>query len=357
MNAGEEEQAMDEQAMEEQERAATRAGNRRRTVRRVVAIAVVAALVWWWWPRPEARPASVRVAAVGAVACASHDPRFADGAGTPATTDPDDLGGWCRQAEVGALVTAAAPDALLGLGDYVYEEPRGADYRNVYDPAFGGLRGDTWPAIGNQEYKVHEANTFHDYFAGVPDEGWYSYSLGQWHAVVLNSNCDIAGGCDEGSPQYQWLAADLAAHPDQCVIAYWHHPRWSTGLNGSDDRTDDLWRLLATEGADVVLTGHEHDYERFEPLDADGLPDPEGVTSFVVGTGGQAVYAPDEVVGGGDLAGSRRAEAVGSAIRIDDRFGALFLTLDPDSFSWQFVDITGTVVDDGTAACSKGQPQ
>ena len=325
--------------------------------RRAVLVLLMAFAAWWCWPASPDRPTTTRVAAVGAIACSSADPRFGDGAGTPATADEDDLGGWCRHAEVGALLQRESPDQVLGLGDYQYEEPQAADYRNVFDPHFGEFRSVTRPALGNQEYKVHEANTFHDYFGGVPDNGWYSYDLGSWHAVVLNSNCALAGGCEIDSPQVEWLRADLADHADQCVIAYWHHPRWSTGLNGSDSRTDVFWRVLADADADVVLAGHDHNYERFDPLDADGVPDPAGVRSFVVGTGGQAVYAPDDVAGGGDLAGGRRAEAAGSAVRVDDRFGALFLTLEADGFEWQFIDIGGTTVDTGTAPCTKGTNQ
>jgi acid phosphatase type 7 len=316
----------------------------RRRVRRILlAIAVVAGLLWWLCP--SSRPHDPIVAAVGDMACASADPRYGAGNG---------LDGWCQQAAVSDLAVEAHPDALLGLGDYQYEEARGADYASVYGPTWGRLRAMTRPALGNQEYKVHDANTFTSYFAKrapAPTSGWYSYNIGTWHVVVLNSNCAQAGGCDAGSPQMTWLDKDLATNQRACTIAYWHHPRWSTGLYGSDSRMADMWRTVAAHHVDVVLAAHEHDYERFEPLDADGSPSATGVTSFVVGTGGQATYGPDDAVGGGDLAGVRRLESEGSAIRIDDHSGVLLLTLAKSSFEWRFVGVGGTVLDQGHQEC------
>jgi len=316
-----------------------------RTTTTAIVVVMIATILWWRWP-VDAAPAVVHVAAAGDMDCSSTDPRFADGAGTD---------GWCTQRAVSDLVVDRDLDALFGLGDYQYEDARADDYRTVYDPTWGRLRSITRPALGNQEYKVHDANTFTGYFgsrAPAADSGWYSYDLGQWHVVVLNSNCAFAGGCDDGSPQVQWLTADLANDHHACTIAYWHHPRWSTGLYGGDQRTDALWRTLAAGGADVVLAAHEHDYERFRPLDADGHQAAGGVTSFVVGTGGQAVYGPDDVTGGGDLSAGRRLQVEASAIRIDDHPGALLLTLSPTSFDWQFVTTNGATMDQGTAACT-----
>jgi hypothetical protein len=317
----------------------------RRRFRTTTVIAIVIALVWWCWP--VHRRHDPVVAAVGDMACASTDPRYSGGSGAD---------GWCQQAAVSDVAVRAGVDALLGLGDYQYEEARGADYASVYGPTWGRLRSKTRPVLGNQEYKVHDANTFTTYFAGrapKPTSGWYSYDIGSWHVVALNSNCAQAGGCDDASPQVRWLEADLAKDRHQCTIAYWHHPRWSTGLYGSDSRTSALWKAVAAHHVDVVLSAHEHDYERFQPLDAEGTPSPNGVTSFVVGTGGQATYGPQDAVGGGDLAGIRRLEGEGSAIRVDDHSGVLLLTLSKRSFDWRFVGVDGTVIDQGHQECVK----
>jgi len=307
----------------------------------VMVVLLIAAVVWWRWPA-AASDGVVHVAAAGDMACASNDPRYAAGAGQD---------GWCMQMAVSDLVAGKGLDTVFGLGDYQYEEARGDDYDTVYDPSWGRVRSITRPALGNQEYKVHEANTFSSYFGdGVdPATGWYSYDLGRWHVVVLNSNCPLVGGCDDASPQLEWLRADLAADDHECVIAYWHHPRWTTGLWGNDRRVDAFWRTLADAGADVVLTGHEHDYERFDPLDADGRPDPSGIRSFVVGTGGQAVYGPE-----GDTAdrGSALAPHLGSALRVDDQHGALFLTLGDGTYHWQFTGLDGRSIDEGDGACT-----
>jgi hypothetical protein len=306
----------------------------------LVMAVVVTAVIWWQWPKASASD-QVRVAAVGDMACSSNDPRYANGAGAQ---------GWCAQQAVSSLVAGKPLDAMLGLGDYQYEEARSNDYQKVYGPSWGRLRSITRPAIGNQEYKVHDANTFTGYFGGVDaTKGWYSYDLGKWHIVVLNSNCPIVGGCDTNSPQLQWLRADLAANKSSCVLAYWHHPRWSTGLWGNDDRTDAFWQTLANGGADVVLTAHEHDYERFVPLGADGRPNPKGIRSFVVGTGGQAVYGPD---GSTANRGTPLAANRGSAVRIDDHYGALFLTLGAGSYHWNFTGLDGRSLDEGDGSCT-----
>lgn len=323
----------------------------RRTARAFEAAVLVAVILasLLWRCSPSTPPSTVHVAAAGDMACASDDPRFADGEGTD---------GWCRQSAVSDLLVddelTGGLDAVFGLGDYQYEEARTDDYDTVYDPTWGRVRGITRPALGNQEYKVHDANTFTDYFGGRAPEaatGWYSYDLGTWHVVVLNSNCALIGGCDENSPQVQWLERDLAGDDHACTIAYWHHPRWSTGLNGGDGRTDVLWRTLAEHGADVVLAAHEHDYERFAPLDADGRMAEDGVSSFVVGTGGQAVYGPEDVGDGSDLTDAQRRQGEASQARLDDQHGVLLLTLMDGSFEWRFVGTDGQIKDDGSRTC------
>jgi hypothetical protein len=279
------------------------------------------------------------------MACAANDPRQAGGEGS---------GAWCRQSAVSDLAAGQHLDAVFGLGDYQYEEARRSDYSTVYGPTWGRLRSITRPALGNQEYKVHDANTFTAYFGGrAPDatKGWYSYDLGTWHVVVLNSNCEIVGGCGVGSPQMTWLTADLQRDHHRCTVAYWHHPRWSTGLYGGDSRTDELWRTVALAHVDLVLSAHEHDFERFRPIGVDGKAAADGITSFVVGTGGQAVYGPDATAGGGALAPARRQQAANSEVRLDDQHGVLLLSLADGSFDWRFVGLDGTVHDQGSRTC------
>jgi hypothetical protein len=158
--------------------------------------------------------------------------------------------------------------------------------------------------------------------------------------VVLNSNCAAVGGCGAGSPQETWLRADLASHPRACTLAAWHQPRWSSGSHGSDTQTDALYRALHDAGADVVLNGHDHDYERFAPLDPDGSPDAaHGIREFVVGTGGrnQTPFGPPQP---------------GSEVRGSGTFGVLKLTLRPDGYDWTFLPASpGTFTDSGSGTC------
>ncbi len=165
----------------------------------------------------------------------------------------------------------------------------------------------------------------------LPKSGWYSYALGAWHVVVLNSNCAKVGGCERGSPQWRWLRADLAAHRNRCTLAYWHHPRFSSGVHGSDVTYAPFWSLLARAKADVVLQGHDHDYERFAPLN--------GIRSFVVGTGGKSHYPT-------------LWPRSGSIVRNSSTFGVLRLTLRPTGYAWKFVPVPGgAFTDAGTASC------
>lgn len=317
--------------------------NRRRAALAVLLIAAL--LLVWLWPTASTRSNVVRVVAAGGMACASSDPRYAEGKG---------VDGWCQQRAVSDVVMREPLDAVFGLGDYQYEEARASDYEQVYGPSWGRVRAVTRPAIGNQEYKVHDANTFTDYFgSNAPDasKGWYSYDLGAWHVVVLNSNCELIGGCDGDSEQVRWLMNDLQHDHHRCTVAYWHHPRWSTGLYGGDGRVDQFWRTLALFRVDVAIAAHEHDYERFEPIGVDGRPSPTGITSFVAGASGQAVYGPDDTVGGGTGAAERRAQQAASEIRIDRTMGALFLTLGETSFEWRYVGLDGTVLDQGSREC------
>lgn len=161
-----------------------------------------------------------------------------------------------------------------------------------------------------------------------------------WQIVVLNSNCDEIGGCAAGSAQERWLRVELASFDGACTLAYLHHPRFSSGSHGDDDRTADLWRALEDYGADLILAGHDHNHERLKPLHADGSPAlATGIQSFVVGTGGTSLR-PTE------------SPRPGSEKLIDDKHGVLVLDLSSSSYKWQFVDTNGATLDQGVRSCS-----
>lgn len=224
---------------------------------------------------------------------------------------------------------------VLVLGDAAYDDGTAEEFRQCYAPTWGRHRHRSRPVPGNHDYGDDDAGDdrasgYFDYFgeaAGTKGEGWYSYDLGSWHLVALNSNCRKIGGCQAGSPQERWLRGDLAANAARCTLAYWHHPFVSSGRkHGGAPAMAPLWRALYEDGADVVLAGHEHHYERFAPLDAGGFPVPSGgIRQFVVGTGGgEELYKFDD-------------PAPGSEVRDNDTYGVLRLTLLEGSYEWRFL--------------------
>ncbi len=233
---------------------------------------------------------------------------------------------------------------ILLLGDLAYQTGSVAEFRDCFDPAWGPVRSRWRPVPGNHEYGTTNAAGYYSYFgaaAADPTKGYYSYDVAGWHIVALNSNCGHIGGCDAGSPQEQWLRADLAQHPVACTLAYWHHPRFSSGEHRSDPTYTALWQALYDAGADVVLNGHDHNYERFAPQTPTGVADPtRGLREFVVGTGGAGL----RVVG---------ARAANSELQDDTTYGSLALTLQAGSYAWQFVRAagSGTLSDAGSGTC------
>jgi hypothetical protein len=252
----------------------------------------------------------------------------------------------------GDEATAQLLDKIDGTvfttGDNIYGKGQGTleRYQECYEPSWGRHKARTRPAIGNHDYPKHDVPT--DYFqyfganAGEPGKGYYSYDLGAWHIIVLNSVCDkVDGGCKAGSPQEQWLRAQLAAHPTACTLAYWHHPRFSSGKkHGNDKDVQAFWDALYEAGVDVVINGHEHSYERFAPQDPKGRADPvRGIRQFVVGNGGKSLYDFDTPI-------------ENSKVRNNDTFGVLKLTLHPTSYDWEFIPVAGnTFTDSGSASC------
>ena len=176
--------------------------------------------------------------------------------------------------------------------------------------------------------------------AGEPDAGYYAYDAGAWRVYVLNTECRQIGGCGVGSPQESWLLEDLAAEPRRCVLAMWHHPYFTSGPSfGGSSSTRNLWRILQSAGAELVLSGSDHHYERFEPQTGAGDADPEGLVQFVVGTGGSR---PDNL----------RVDAPHSAARAFDVFGVLRLELGPRGYAFEFLSVAGPdFSDSGTAEC------
>jgi acid phosphatase type 7 len=250
----------------------------------------------------------------------------------------------CDGDEQTAALLDTLPGTVLTLGDTVYDDGTADEFRRCYRPSWGRFRDRTYPAPGNHDYETAGAGGYFGFFgprAGQPGKGWYSFDLGRWHLIALNSNCEVVGGCQPGSEQERWLRADLAAHPARCTLAFWHHPRFSSGTtHGSDPAVGGLWTALYEAGADVVLVGHEHNYERFAPLDPLGRVDPaRGVREFVVGTGGRSHYPF-----GSPLPGSEA--------RNSDSFGLLELRLRPTGYTWRFVPVQGSSFQDsGTGRC------
>lgn len=238
----------------------------------------------------------------------------------------------CRSAADEA--TARIVDTIAGtvavLGDNAYPNGTDRDYANCYAPTWGRHRARTRPTPGNHEYRTTEAGGYFRYFgaaAGTKGKGYYSYDLAGWHIVVLNSSDGCREiGCGPNSAQLRWLRDDLALHPTRCTLAYWHHPRFNSGRrHGSNPSLEPIWEALYEAGADVVLNGHEHLYERFAPQRPDGTADAvRGIRQFTIGTGGRERY------GFG-------APHPNSEYRDDNTYGILKLELQPDGYRWEYV--------------------
>ena len=270
----------------------------------------------------------------------------------PATASPSDpvlvgAGDIASCKEEGDELTAALLDKIDGtvftLGDNVYPDGTSDQFRRCYEPSWGRFKARTRPAPGNHDYRTAGAAGYFAYFgaaAGDPATGWYSYDLGTWHVIVLNSNCRQVGGCGPDSKQEAWLKADLAAHPAPCAVAMWHHPRYSSGDHGDDTDMRHLWKVLYDGGVELALSGHDHTYERFAPQDPQGrLDTARGIRQFVVGTGGKALYKFEKI--------ERDSE-----VRNNQTFGVLKLTLHAHSYDWEFLPAgDGKFTDSGTGTC------
>jgi hypothetical protein len=245
--------------------------------------------------------------------------------------------------EVTADLVSQIPGTVITLGDNAYENGAPDEFTNCYDPSWGRFKDRTRPSPGNHDYLTPAAAGYFGYFGSVanPLSGYYSYDLGGWHIIALNSNCDDIGGCQAGSPEEAWLRADLAAHPTACALAYWHHPRFSSGLHGDDDRFVPIWQALYDYHADLVLNGHDHDYERFAPQTPDGQLDwSHGLREFVVGTGGRQFAV---------MGAARRPN---SEVARDVIYGVIKMSLFPNSYTWEYNPVPGTnFQDSGSYNC------
>jgi lysophospholipase L1-like esterase len=274
------------------------------------------------------------IAAAGDIACDPADPSYNGGLGTATA---------CRMKYTSDLLVNLNPAAVFTLGDNEQSDGALWKFQQSFDPTWGRVKSIIHPAVGNHEYGTPGASGYFSYFgtaAGDPSKGYYSFDIGAWHIIVLNGNCNRVGGCGAGSPQEQWLKEDLAASPAACTLAYWHQPRFSSGGHGDNLAYDAWWQDLYNAGADVVLNGHDHYYERFAPQTPAGIADQVyGIREFVVGTGGHSH----------SLFGSIHST---SEVRNSDTFGILKLTLRSDSYDWQFVPESGRqFTDSGTGRC------
>lgn len=247
----------------------------------------------------------------------------------------------------GDTATANLIDGIVGTvftaGDNAYDSGSDGDFRDCYGPTWGRFKDRTRPVAGNHDWETKNAQGYRDYFgdAALNSDGdtWYSFDVGAWHIVMLDANCSKVGGCDADSDEGRWLAADLGAHPATCTMAIWHQPRFSSGdRHGNDPEVDPFWRALYTAGADVVVNGHDHDYERFAPQDPDQHPDAaRGIREFVVGTGGAELR-------------KFSAPVANSELRLAVDVGVIKFTLHPRGYDWTWLS-TGRVTDSGSALC------
>jgi hypothetical protein len=252
----------------------------------------------------------------------------------------------CGSTSTGDDQTATLLDGFDGTvftaGDNAYPDGSIRDYEGCYAPSWGRHRERTRPVPGNHEYATPGAAGYKEYFGSAAVRNgatWYAYDLGAWRVYALDSECALIGGCGSTSPQGRWLATDLARHPRRCVVAIWHRPRFSSGLERGDVRMAWMWRTLDDAGAEVVVSGHDHDYERFARKHSDGTAAANGVRQFVVGTGGAVLRPFGSVV-------------PNSVVRWNGSFGVLVLRLRPAGYSWRFAPVAGSSFNDsGSSPC------
>jgi len=307
-------------------------------------LALVVTLAWAGLGTSIAVAYDPVIAAAGDIACDPSSSKFLNGLGT--STE-------CHMLYTSNLLVGSNVAAVLPLGDNQYYCGGYSAFVGSYALSWGRLNSIVEPVVGNHEYLTSGgtgcdasnagAAGYFRYFgarAGDPTKGYYSYDIGTWHLIALNSNCSMVGGCGPTTPQGKWLAADLAAHPNTCTLAYWHQPLFSSGGRGSTTYQK-FWTPLYNAGADVVLSAHDHLYERFAPQTPAGVADPAlGIREFVVGTGGA------------NHTSFVKPYAANSEARNSTTFGVLELTLHPASYDWVFTPEKGySYTDHGSTSC------
>ncbi|RJQ80318.1 alkaline phosphatase [Pseudonocardiaceae bacterium YIM PH 21723] len=285
----------------------------------------------------------------GSAAVGAADPNDAVliGAGDIAqckSADPNGNGAALTAAKTHELLAANPGATVFTAGDNAYPDGSADDFQKCYEPTWGDFKDRTLPVAGNHEYHTKGAAGHYGYFgakAGDPDKGYYSTDLGSWHVIVLNSNCDDVS-CKAGGPQEKWLRADLASHTAKCTVALWHHPLFTSGLpHGPETAVRPLYQALYDANADLVITGHNHVYERFAPQDPKGkLDESRGLRQFVVGTGGASWYRFGLI--------KKNSEA-----RSSTTWGVIKLTLKPGSYDWEYAHAGGVqkFEDSGSTNC------
>jgi acid phosphatase type 7 len=236
---------------------------------------------------------------------------------------------------VSSIIAQDSNTQILTLGDNVYSFGTPAEFASCYEPTWGQFKSRTWATPGNHDYGTPQAAGYYDYFgqsAGVDRSGYYRLDRNGWTILSLNSSIDVT----DASPQMAWLKTQLAKR-ESCLMVVWHHPRFTSATRGDNSFMQPIWQAIVDGKADVVLQGHEHQYERFGPLNAQGLSDPNGTRSFVVGSGGAPLS---------DFASPR----VGSEVR-QSSYGVMRWDLSPGKAAWDFVDLNSNVLDAGSIAC------
>jgi hypothetical protein len=266
------------------------------------------------------------------------DPPPGGGGGTARLTGAGDI----ADCDVrGSVQTASlldnVPGALFAAGDNAYPSGSEANYRQCYDPTWGRHKARTRPVPGNHEYETPGAAAYFAYFgssAGSPGQGYYSYTLGSWRIIALNSEIDVRAT----SAQVTWLRSELTTSNARCTAVIVHRPRFSSGEHGDNTDMRDVWQVLYDNNVDVAISGHDHNYERLAPMDADGRPDSSrGVRQFVVGTGGAALRAPARIRPNSEILGVS--------------WGVISFMLSDDGYSWSFMATSDGFADSGFDRC------